>query len=156
MAPHLAGAGMFRATVLLAALVVAGLASAARADDWPQFRGPERDGVSPEKGLLRSWPKDGPPRLWQAKDIGDGWANLAEYALGGQPKSAETESSDLVLDAHGRQHGGKWYDMQVEYKRRKGAADVEYGVEVTGDLLGQWQEAPDLVVDGVEPDEKDG
>ena len=31
---------------------------AARSDDWPQFRGPNRDGVSRETGLLADWPKD--------------------------------------------------------------------------------------------------
>ena len=33
--------------------------------DWPQFRGPNQDGVSPEKGLLRSWPPGGPTVLWR-------------------------------------------------------------------------------------------
>lgn len=46
----------------------------AAADDWPQWRGPRRDGVSQEKGLLKEWPKEGPRLLWQATDIGDGYA----------------------------------------------------------------------------------
>lgn len=41
--------------------------------DWPQHLGPHRDGHSVETGLSRSWPKDGPPRLWQ-KEVGLGWA----------------------------------------------------------------------------------
>jgi outer membrane protein assembly factor BamB len=49
------------------------LPSASRADDWPQFLGPQRNGVSAEKGLAASWPKDGPPALWQ-QDIGDGFS----------------------------------------------------------------------------------
>jgi len=32
--------------------------------DWPQFLGPDRNSTSPQKGLLRSWPKDGPEVLW--------------------------------------------------------------------------------------------
>jgi outer membrane protein assembly factor BamB len=35
-----------------------------KAQDWPQFLGPERNSTSPQKGLLRSWPKDGPEVLW--------------------------------------------------------------------------------------------
>jgi outer membrane protein assembly factor BamB len=35
--------------------------------DWPQWRGPDRDGVSPETGLLTEWPQDGPEVLWRAK-----------------------------------------------------------------------------------------
>src|SRR5947209_13486537 len=41
--------------------------------DWPQFLGPNRDGISPETGLLPSWPKDGPPVLWQ-KEVGEGYS----------------------------------------------------------------------------------
>ena len=33
--------------------------------DWPQWRGPNRDGLSPEVGLLRQWPASGPRLLWQ-------------------------------------------------------------------------------------------
>lgn len=45
------------------------------ADDWPQWRGPQRDGVSKEKGLLQSWPKDGPPLLWTNESIGLGYSS---------------------------------------------------------------------------------
>jgi outer membrane protein assembly factor BamB len=43
------------------------------AADWPQWLGPERNGVSTETGLLRSWPKEGPPVVWQT-DVGDGYS----------------------------------------------------------------------------------
>ena len=42
--------------------------------DWPQWRGPERNGISQEKGLLKQWPKEGPKLLWQVNDIGDGYS----------------------------------------------------------------------------------
>ena len=44
------------------------------AEDWPEWRGPERDGVSKETGLLKEWPKEGPKLLWQVKDIGYGFS----------------------------------------------------------------------------------
>jgi outer membrane protein assembly factor BamB len=44
------------------------------ASDWPQWRGPERDGISRESGLLKQWPKEGPKLLWQVNDIGDGFS----------------------------------------------------------------------------------
>lgn len=58
-----------------------GLALAAGADlpagtDWPQFRGPQQNGVSPEKGLLRSWPESGPKVLWK-KPIGSGFSTVS-------------------------------------------------------------------------------
>jgi outer membrane protein assembly factor BamB len=39
---------------------------------WPQFRGPNGDGISPEKGLLKEWPPGGPPLLWKATGFGEG------------------------------------------------------------------------------------
>ena len=42
--------------------------------DWPQWRGPERNGASPETGLLKQWPAGGPKLLWQVNDIGDGYS----------------------------------------------------------------------------------
>jgi outer membrane protein assembly factor BamB len=48
---------------------------AAQDDGWPQLRGPRRDGVSAERGLLASWPKEGPPRLWSATGIGRGFSS---------------------------------------------------------------------------------
>ena len=50
---------------------------AATADDWPQWRGPTRDGISRETGLLREWPKEGPKLLWQARQIGAGYSTPA-------------------------------------------------------------------------------
>jgi outer membrane protein assembly factor BamB len=47
------------------------------AADWPQWRGPNRDGVSQEKGLRKEWPKEGPPLLWTATGIGRGYSTPA-------------------------------------------------------------------------------
>src|SRR5262249_43970531 len=44
--------------------------------DWPQWRGPGRSAVSPEKGLLKEWPKDGPPLLWTASGLGSGYSSV--------------------------------------------------------------------------------
>jgi len=46
-----------------------------RADDWPQFLGPRRDGVSLEKGLLDTFPKSGPKIVWQ-RDVGEGFSGI--------------------------------------------------------------------------------
>jgi outer membrane protein assembly factor BamB len=47
------------------------------ATDWPQWRGPQRDGISAEKGLLLEWPKEGPKLLWQVEDAGRGYSTPA-------------------------------------------------------------------------------
>ena len=45
--------------------------------DWPQWRGPNRDGVSEESGLLNEWPESGPNRLWQTLGLGAGYGSMA-------------------------------------------------------------------------------
>jgi outer membrane protein assembly factor BamB len=50
---------------------------AASTSDWPQWRGPERNGTSKESGLLKQWPAGGPKLLWQVNDIGDGYSTPA-------------------------------------------------------------------------------
>ncbi|MFO0869886.1 MAG: PQQ-binding-like beta-propeller repeat protein [Pirellulales bacterium] len=46
------------------------------AGEWSQWRGPARDGISPETGLLKSWPAEGPPLAWKATGIGDGFSSV--------------------------------------------------------------------------------
>jgi outer membrane protein assembly factor BamB len=65
------------------------LALSASAADWPQFRGPNRDDVSKETGLLKEWPKDGPKLDWKGTGVGGGYSSLAVagdnvYTLGNQ------------------------------------------------------------------------
>ena len=47
------------------------------AADWPQWRGPNRDGISAETGLLDSWPAGGPRILWKAQGLGEGYSAFA-------------------------------------------------------------------------------
>lgn len=62
-------------TVCLLALSL--LAPPLRADDWPQWRGPNRDDVSKETGLLKQWPAGGPKLVWLFKDAGIGYSGHA-------------------------------------------------------------------------------
>lgn len=62
--------------------------------DWPGWRGPARDNVSKETGLLKSWPKDGPTLLWKTKGLGIGYSTPAVakgviYVLGTEGKDVE-------------------------------------------------------------------
>jgi hypothetical protein len=45
--------------------------------DWPQWRGPNRDGSSRESGLLKEWPAGGPPLLWTARKVGPGYSSVS-------------------------------------------------------------------------------
>jgi outer membrane protein assembly factor BamB len=67
--------------------VSAGLAAAGKAE-WPHWRGPNRDAVSTETGLLKEWPADGPPLAWRAEKLGNGYSTVAIvggkiYTMGG-------------------------------------------------------------------------
>jgi outer membrane protein assembly factor BamB len=62
---------------------------------WPQWRGPLRDGVSHETGLLTAWPEDGPPKRWSVP-IGFGYSSLA--VVGGRVYTlAQDEDNEVVL-----------------------------------------------------------
>jgi outer membrane protein assembly factor BamB len=62
-------------SALIALFVIASVVFALAAD-WPGYLGPRRDGTSPEKGLLRTWPKEGPKVLWTAP-VGAGYGGPA-------------------------------------------------------------------------------
>jgi outer membrane protein assembly factor BamB len=72
----------------------------AQAADWPQFRGPNRDGVAQEKGLLKKWPDKGPKLAWSFDKAGLGFSSMAVadgklYTLG----TRDTDEIVLCLDA---------------------------------------------------------
>jgi len=58
------------------ALVTTALIPPARASDWPQWRGPNRDGISREQDLLASWPDGGPRKLWSVEGLGQGFSTV--------------------------------------------------------------------------------
>mgnify|MGYP000889332062 CR=1 FL=1 len=72
MTKRAAHAGLLLAFISIAAVPV-------RAADWPQFRGPARDGISRETGLLKQWPAGGPKVLWSIP-VGQGYAGAAIVA----------------------------------------------------------------------------
>jgi outer membrane protein assembly factor BamB len=96
-------------TLLLPACLLA--LSGALAADWPQWRGPNRDNVSLDTGLLKSWPEGGPKLLWTAEDAGIGYSGPAVvgdrlYTMGGD------ETNDFVL-AFDTQTGKKVWSTPI-------------------------------------------
>ncbi len=61
-------------------LTFACLLSIAGAQESGGYRGPDRNGIYPATGLLRSWPKEGPKLLWQVSGIGAGWSSITVHA----------------------------------------------------------------------------
>ncbi|MEJ2086105.1 MAG: hypothetical protein P8Y44_10575, partial [Acidobacteriota bacterium] len=50
---------------LFAAIASGSTARGEPPSEWPQFRGPGRDGRSTEVGLLETWPQTGPSQQWR-------------------------------------------------------------------------------------------
>lgn len=90
-----------KGTLCPAVLLLTLLSATLHAADWPQWRGPQRDGVSQETGLLQEWPESGPPQKWVFKDCGIGYSGPAIvgdrlYILG----SRESVEQLIALDAN--------------------------------------------------------
>ena len=63
--------------------------------EWPQWRGPERTGLSTETGLLRQWPEGGPSLAWSTSDLGEGYGSVA--IQGGRIFVQGTRQDDSTL-----------------------------------------------------------
>lgn len=71
-----------------------------QAGDWPAWRGPARDDISTETGLLSEWPEGGPKKLWDTRDAGLGYSGVAIvgerlFTMGSDGK--DENSSDLLM-----------------------------------------------------------
>jgi hypothetical protein len=80
------------------------LAPLALAADWPQYRGPNRDDVSPETGLLKAWPKGGPKLAWTFEAAGVGYSPVAVsgervYVTGGREEREGLDALEMKGDA---------------------------------------------------------
>ncbi len=61
----------------VAALSLPAPASGPEPAEWNQWRGPNRDGLSPDTGLLKQWPPAGPPLAWKAAGLGGGFSSVS-------------------------------------------------------------------------------
>ena len=100
--------------VIAASVVVAQAVPLAPGGDWPQWRGPKRDGVSIETGLLPSWPASGPPRVWSANGLGRGFSSVSVaagriFTMGDRGNArVQVFDNNLVLRAIYDQTGNPW------------------------------------------------
>jgi outer membrane protein assembly factor BamB len=85
---------MMRNTVILFFTLIASVTI--RAADWPQWRGPNRDGISSETGLLTEWPAGGPRVLWSIAGLGEGYSSLA-IAAGRIYTQGQRGAQELVM-----------------------------------------------------------
>lgn len=88
---------MLRLTSLFAALL---FVANVQAEDWPQFLGPNRNGISAEAGLIDTWPKGGLQEVWRVEAGGIGMSGIAvSRARALTMIQAEGQQHVLCLDA---------------------------------------------------------
>jgi len=77
----------------------------ARADDWPQWQGPQRNAMSREKGLLQEWPKEGPPLAWKINKLGGGYSapSIAAGRIYGMSNRGEEQVVWALSEADGKE-----------------------------------------------------
>lgn len=64
-------------SVIVLVFGLAGQVMAQAGANWPQWRGPNRDGISKETGLLKQWPAEGPALVWKASGAGRGYSSFS-------------------------------------------------------------------------------
>jgi len=67
------------------------------ASDWPQWQGPDRTGISKETGLLKEWPSNGPPLVWTATGLGNGYGSPAVVGNRIYVQGARMRQSFLIV-----------------------------------------------------------
>lgn len=130
----------------LVAVGTAQAAGAAKGAYWPQWRGPGRDDVSADKGLLQSWPEGGPKLVWTGKNLGDGYSSVV--IDGGRIfTTGDRKDSEYLIcmdDATGnevwsKKIGDAWHDGGARSTpaigQEGGVADFVYALTPGGDLV---------------------
>lgn len=85
-------------------------AAVPRAADWPQWRGPNRDGHSAETGLLATWPAGGPPVVWKATGLGEGYSSMS-VAGGRIYTQGQRGSQEFILALDVKTGGRVWQTL---------------------------------------------
>lgn len=108
--------------------------------EWPEWRGPHRDGVSVEKGLLSSWGEKGPALAWEAKGLGSGFSSVAIHK--GHIVTMGKRPGGLFLVSLSLKDGSEQWATKLLDKADKQpnctptiADDMVYAMGTAGDLF---------------------
>jgi outer membrane protein assembly factor BamB len=131
----------------LAGFMVAAGIGVVQAEDWPNYRGSNYDGISLEQGWSVDWPSDGPEVLWRAK-VGTGFSSFSVadgrvYTMGNSGKSTNQDSVYCFDAVTGRELWRYTYDQKLDPKYYEGGPSATptvaggrvYTVSKTGRLL---------------------
>jgi len=132
---------LLMATVV--SLCVAAQVMAQANANWPQWRGPNRDGISKETGLLKQWPAEGPPLVWKATGAGRGYSSFSIsngklYTLGLRGDREFVVAFDVATgkEAWATPHGSAFHNDRGDGPRGTPTVDGDrvYALGGNGDL----------------------
>lgn len=98
---------------LLTSLLCASAAysPASAAYDWPQWQGPDRNAISKETGLLKEWPKEGPPLAWKVGSLGGG--DSAPSVAAGRIYGMSHRGADEIVWALAEKDGKEIWAVRI-------------------------------------------
>jgi outer membrane protein assembly factor BamB len=126
-----------RQPALALALILTLTAGVANAADWPQWQGPDRNAVSKETGLLKEWPKDGPPLAWKIADLGGGYSapSVAAGRIFGMSNRGDYQVVWALSEADGTEQWAMRVGPAVRQGMRQGIEGPGSTPTVDGELL---------------------
>jgi len=94
-----------KTNIILTPVVLMVVACSSLAADWPQWRGQNRDGKSPDTGLLKQWPNDGPPLAWKIDKLGGGYTapSIVDGRVFGMSNRGEDEVVWALSETDGKE-----------------------------------------------------
>ena len=124
-----------RSLLVLGSLcAVAALHAATPSFDWPQFRGPNRDDISKETGLLKQWPEGGPTKIWSYTEAGTGFAGFS--IAGGKLFTMGTRDGSEILICLDAANGKELWTAKLGNIHKDGHGDGPLGTPtVDGDRV---------------------
>lgn len=131
------------ALALVCGLLAAQTASGPSAKDWPGWRGPRRDALSRDSGLLQQWPESGPPLAWKVAGLGAGFSSVS--ISGDRIFTMGDRGDSQYLIALNRADGKQLWAAKIgpawddEYPGPRGTPTVDgdliYALGTEGDLI---------------------
>ena len=131
------------AVIAMAVLSLPAVVSNRGLDDWPQWRGPKRDGVSAERGLLKEWPSGGPTLAWKTGGAGEGYSSFSTangrlYTLGARGGTEYAMAFDVATGKKlwESEHGRRFSNDRGDGPRATPTIDGDtlYAFGASGDL----------------------
>ena len=104
------------------------------AGDWPQWRGPGRDGKSAETGLIENWEKTPPKHLWTIEGMGEGYAAVS-ISQGSLYTTGNIENGQGVIKVNLADHTVAWSKVVTENRPKHGYEGSRCTPSLDGDHL---------------------